>query len=64
MFLDIYGQPLLQAAVGLYGDAHVHRRRPGAEPEHRRFVEQRQEALREKSLMAVPMKRSCVRSFM
>ncbi|WP_447045536.1 DUF3141 domain-containing protein [Vreelandella sp. H-I2] len=48
MFMDIYGQPLLQAAVGLYGDAHVHRRRPGAEPEHRRFVEQRQEALREK----------------
>ncbi|OWV29936.1 DUF3141 domain-containing protein [Halomonas campaniensis] len=48
MFMDIYGQPLLQAAVGLYGDAHVHRRRPGAEPEHRRFIEQRQEALREK----------------
>ncbi|MBR9905296.1 MAG: DUF3141 domain-containing protein, partial [Gammaproteobacteria bacterium] len=48
MFMDIYGQPLLQAAVGLYGDAHVHRRRPGAEPEHRRFIEQRQEELREK----------------
>lgn len=48
MFMDIYGQPLLQAAVGLYGDAHVHRIRPGAEPEHRRFVKQRQEALREK----------------
>lgn len=48
MFMDIYGQPLLQAAVGLYGDAHVHRRRPGAEPEHRRFMEQRQEELREK----------------
>ncbi len=48
MFMDIYGQPLLQAAVGLYGDAHVHRRRPGAEPEHQRFVEHRQEALREK----------------
>ncbi|WP_386078066.1 DUF3141 domain-containing protein [Vreelandella sp. F11] len=48
LFMDIYGQPLLQAAVGLYGDAHVHRRRPGAEPEHRRFIEQRQEALREK----------------
>ncbi|CAN0592796.1 unnamed protein product, partial [Ectocarpus sp. 12 AP-2014] len=30
------------------GDAHVHRIRPGAEPEHRRFVKQRQEALREK----------------
>ncbi|MGP9766804.1 DUF3141 domain-containing protein [Halomonas sp. AOP13-D3-9] len=48
MFMDIYGQPLLQAAVGLYGDAHVHRRRPGAEPEHRRFIEQRQEELRDK----------------
>ncbi|NYT73932.1 DUF3141 domain-containing protein [Halomonas sp. QX-2] len=48
MFMDIYGQPLLQAAVGLFGDAHVHRRRPGAEPEHRRFIEQRQEELREK----------------
>ena len=48
MFMDVYGQPLLQAAVGLYGDAHVHRRRPGAEPEHRRFIEQRQEELREK----------------
>lgn len=48
MFMEIYGQPLLQAAVGLYGDAHVHRRRPGAEPERRRFVEHRQEALREK----------------
>ncbi|GEN29359.1 hypothetical protein HVA01_30050 [Halovibrio variabilis] len=48
MFMDIYGQPLLQAAVGLHGDAHVHRRRPGAEPERRRFVEQRQEELRAK----------------
>lgn len=48
MFMQIYGQPLLQAAVGLYGDAHVHRIRPGAEPEHRRFVEQRQEELRAK----------------
>ncbi|MCG7591302.1 MULTISPECIES: DUF3141 domain-containing protein [unclassified Halomonas] len=48
MFMDIYGQPLLQAAVGLYGDAHVHRRRPGAEPEHRRFIEHRQNELRHK----------------
>ncbi|WP_075881139.1 DUF3141 domain-containing protein [Vreelandella massiliensis] len=47
LFLDIYGQPLLQAAVGLFGDAHVHRRRPGAEPEHRRFIEQRQKEIRE-----------------
>jgi pimeloyl-ACP methyl ester carboxylesterase len=48
MFMDIYGQPFLQAAVGLHGDAHVHRRRPGAEPEHRRFIKQRQEEIREK----------------
>ncbi|XAW61228.1 DUF3141 domain-containing protein [Halomonas sp. Bachu 37] len=48
VFLDTFGQPLLQAAVGLYGDAHVHRRRPGAEPEHRRFIENRQAELREK----------------
>lgn len=48
LFMDIYGQPLLQAAVGLYGDAHVHRRRPGDEPEHHRFVEQRQQELRAK----------------
>ncbi|PRY71920.1 DUF3141 domain-containing protein [Halomonas ventosae] len=42
-FLDFYGQPMLQAMVGLGGDAHVHRRRPGAEPEHRRFIERRRE---------------------
>lgn len=48
LFMDIYGQPLLQAAVGLYGDAHVHRRRPGAEPEHRRFLARRQDELRER----------------
>ncbi len=48
LFMDVYGQPVLQAAVGLYGDAHVHRRRPGAEPEHRRFIENRQNELRHK----------------
>ncbi|MBB3332196.1 pimeloyl-ACP methyl ester carboxylesterase [Halomonas campaniensis] len=47
MFLDLYGQPLLQSLVGLGGDAHVHRRRPGAEPEHRRFIARRQAELRE-----------------
>ncbi|RUR55772.1 DUF3141 domain-containing protein [Vreelandella populi] len=47
LFMDIYGQPLLQAAVGLHGDAHVHRRRPGAEPEHRRFLANRQNELRD-----------------
>lgn len=47
LFLDVYGQPLLQALVGLGGDAHVHRRRPGAEPEHRRFIERRRAELTE-----------------
>ncbi|WNL40922.1 DUF3141 domain-containing protein [Halomonas sp. PAMB 3264] len=55
MFLSMYGQPQLQAAVGLYGDAHVHRRRPGAEPEHLRFIEQRKEALREKISQGGPL---------
>jgi hypothetical protein len=54
LFMDIYGQPLLQAAVGLYGDAHVHRRRPGAEPEHRRFIENRQNELRHKIAQGGP----------
>lgn len=48
LFMNIYGQPLLQALVGLKGDAHVHRRRPGAEPEHRRFIERRRAELRER----------------
>lgn len=45
LFLNIYGQPLLQALVGL-GDGAPSRRRPGAEPEHRRFIERRQAELR------------------
>lgn len=48
LFLDVYGQPLLQSLVGLGGDAHVHHRRPGAEPEHRRFIERRRDELRAK----------------
>ena len=48
IFLGVYGQPLLQAMVGLGGDAHVHRRQPGSEPEHLRFVERRQQELRER----------------
>ncbi len=48
LFLDTYGQPLLQSLVGLGGDAHVHRRRPGAEPEHRRFIERRRAELGER----------------
>ncbi|MCC5812232.1 MAG: DUF3141 domain-containing protein [Ectothiorhodospiraceae bacterium] len=47
-FLALYGQPVLQALVGLYGDAHVHRRRPGEEPEHRRFLQRRAAELRER----------------
>ncbi|MGR2737594.1 DUF3141 domain-containing protein [Billgrantia sp. Q4P2] len=47
-FLAVYGQPLLQALVGLGGDAHVHRRQPGSEPEHRRFLERRQDELRQR----------------
>jgi len=54
LFMDIYGQPLLQAAVGLYGDAHVHRRRPGAEPEHRRFIQHQQDELRKQITQGGP----------
>ncbi|NGO88765.1 MAG: DUF3141 domain-containing protein [Halomonas sp.] len=54
LFMDIYGQPLLQAAVGLYGDAHVYRRRPGAEPEHRRFIQHQQDKLRKKIAQGGP----------
>ncbi|WP_369335711.1 DUF3141 domain-containing protein [Halomonas sp. ND22Bw] len=46
-FQDVYGQPLLQVLVGLGGDAPV-RRHPGAEPEQRRFVQQRRQAMHEK----------------
>ncbi|MFN2331003.1 MAG: DUF3141 domain-containing protein [Halomonas sp.] len=45
MFLDTFGQPLLQSLVGLGGDSHADRRRPGSEPEHLRFVEKRQAEL-------------------
>lgn len=48
LFLATYGQPLLQASVGLYGDTLEDRRRPGAEPEHRRFIEQRRQDLQER----------------
>ncbi|SHK66165.1 DUF3141 domain-containing protein [Halomonas caseinilytica] len=47
-FLAFYGQPVLQALVGLNGDAQALRRRPGAEPEHRRFIEQRRRATRDR----------------
>ncbi|XKH58949.1 DUF3141 domain-containing protein [Halomonas sediminis] len=45
LFLTIYGQPLLQALVGLHGSEEAIHRRPGAEPEHLRFIEQRREEL-------------------
>ena len=45
LFLDIYGQPLLQVLVGLRADGQPHRRRPGTELEHRRFIERRQAEL-------------------
>ena len=45
LFLDIYGQPLLQVLVGLRADGQAHRRRPGTELEHRRFIERRQAEL-------------------
>ncbi|WP_275287574.1 DUF3141 domain-containing protein [Halomonas elongata] len=47
-FLMFYGQPLLQALVGLDGEAQAQRRRPGAEPEHRRFIEQRRQSARDR----------------
>ncbi|MBW5798781.1 DUF3141 domain-containing protein [Halomonas elongata] len=47
-FLTFYGQPVLQALVGLGGDTQALRRRPGDEPEHRRFVEQRRRTARDR----------------
>lgn len=46
LFLDIYGQPLLQSAAGLHGTPEARPRQPGAEPERRRFIEHRQQELR------------------
>lgn len=46
LFLDVYGQPLLQSAVGLHGTPEARPRLPGAEPERRRFIENRQQELR------------------
>lgn len=45
-FLFIYGQPLLQAVVGLAREGWAPQRRPGAEPEHRRYIARRQAELR------------------
>ena len=41
MFLAIYSTPLLQALVGLSASDESPRRRPGIEPEHRVFVQER-----------------------
>ncbi|GGX90594.1 hypothetical protein GCM10007160_17570 [Litchfieldella qijiaojingensis] len=45
MFLGVYGQPWLQTMVGLGAGNEPLRRRPGIEPEHRRFVENRKNEL-------------------
>ncbi|WP_043532261.1 DUF3141 domain-containing protein [Litchfieldella xinjiangensis] len=44
-FLNVYGQPWLQTMVGLGAGGESLRRRPGIEPEHRRFVENRKQEL-------------------
>jgi len=46
IFHAIYGQPFLQAVVGLRASDKSPRQRPGVEPEHLRFIEERIEALR------------------
>ncbi|ALM52885.1 DUF3141 domain-containing protein [Halomonas huangheensis] len=45
LFLDIYGQPVLQSLAGLSGTPEARPRLPGAEPERRRFIERRQQEL-------------------
>lgn len=45
LFLGIYGQPWLQTMVGLGAGNEPLRRRPGIEPDHRRFVENRKTEL-------------------
>ena len=46
-FLDLYGQPLLQSLVGLKGAVEGERQVPGSEPERRRFIQRRQQEVRE-----------------
>ncbi|QJQ94109.1 MULTISPECIES: DUF3141 domain-containing protein [Halomonadaceae] len=46
LFLTFYGQPWLQTMVGLGVEDQPLRRRPGIEPEHRRYVASRQAELR------------------
>ncbi|WP_084506601.1 DUF3141 domain-containing protein [Geminicoccus roseus] len=45
-FLGIYGQPFLQALLGLRASDEPPRARPGDAPEHRAFVQAQEEALR------------------
>lgn len=45
LFLGWYGQPWLQTMAGLGVESEPLRRRPGIEPEHRRFVANRQAEL-------------------
>ncbi|WP_192034500.1 DUF3141 domain-containing protein [Halomonas sp. YLGW01] len=45
LFQHVYGQPWLQTMVGLGVDGEPVRRRPGIEPEHKRFVANRQAEL-------------------
>lgn len=42
VFLDVYGQPMLQSLVGLHGASKEVLPRPGQEPEHLRFIALRQ----------------------
>nr|WP_299242717.1 DUF3141 domain-containing protein [uncultured Halomonas sp.] len=47
MFMNVYGQPWLQILMGLRADDQRPLPLPGASPEHRRFVEQRKQILRD-----------------
>lgn len=46
LFMQVYGQPWLQILAGLGAGEDRVLPRPGAEPEHRRFIERRQDELR------------------
>lgn len=47
LFMKVYGQPWLQILMGLRADDQRPLPLPGASPEHRRFVEQRKQILRD-----------------
>ncbi|GHC25616.1 DUF3141 domain-containing protein [Aidingimonas halophila] len=48
LFMQLYGQPWLQTMVGLGATAEPLSRRPGIEPEHRRFIAARKSELTER----------------